>query len=186
MLDYTMRKKIFEMYFIQGVPIKKITKELEISRNTVRRNISEFNKELEEIKLIKDKAVYDQKIIELLEPKKVKRIRKPKAISLEQLNFINEQLKLNNQKIINKKHKYLLSGEDIYDILVDKHDYKGSVQTVRYHIRKMVTRKLIVNNTNQLVGLLLLFIINSLISIIFPRVFGFFTTYTIILQCHIF
>ena len=44
MLDYTMRKKIFEMYFIQGVPIKKITKELEISRNTVRRNISEFNK----------------------------------------------------------------------------------------------------------------------------------------------
>ena len=141
MLDYTMRKKIFEMYFIQGVPIKKITKELEISRNTVRRNISEFNKELEEIKLIKDKAVYDQKIIELLEPKKVKRIRKPKAISLEQLNFINEQLKLNNQKIINKKHKYLLSGEDIYDILVDKYDYKGSVQTVRYHIRKMVTRK---------------------------------------------
>ena len=141
MLDYTMRKKIFEMYFIQGVPIKKITKELEISRNTVRRNISEFNKELEKIKLIKDKAVYDQKIIELLEPKKVKRIRKPKAISLEQLNFINQQLKLNNQKIINKKHKYLLSGEDIYDILVDKHDYKGSVQTVRYHIRKMVTRK---------------------------------------------
>jgi hypothetical protein len=86
------------MYFIQGVQIKKITSELEISRNTVRRNICEFKKELDKIKLIQDKAVYDQKIIELLKTKKIKRIRKTKAISLEQLNFINEQLELNNQK----------------------------------------------------------------------------------------
>lgn len=140
MLNYNMKKKIFELYYHYGFSKKRISKELKISKNTVKVYLKEFDEKIKEFKLIEDPAKFDHKLIELFEPNKIKRNFKPRVLNHSQIKFIKEKLEENDQKRKNNRFKYLLTGEDIYEELVDNHNYKGSVEAVRYHIRKMVNK----------------------------------------------
>ncbi len=68
MLNYNMRKEIYNLKYNKNMFLRSIAKKLEISKTTVLNHLKEIEKGLKEIKSISDPIIRDQKtIVELYE-----------------------------------------------------------------------------------------------------------------------
>lgn len=140
-LNYNMRKEIYILKYNKNISIRSIAKKLKISKTTVLSHLREIEKGLEEIKSISDPIIRDQKKIELFTPKKVTRNKKPRVFTQQHIEYIKQIIEENKVKIKTNKHKYIMKGQDIFEVLEESYNYQGSVRAVRYQIKKIVKNK---------------------------------------------
>jgi len=133
------KQTILRHYFIDGWGIKKIARELEISRNTVRDYVREFSAQKAEIIAGGEKYT----IIEAMqEPPKYDTSSRKKAVVTEQvIEFIKKCLEENERKRATGKQKICQTCSDIHRGLT-KSGYKISYPSVANTVRYLSERRL--------------------------------------------
>ena len=129
-----MKIDILYKYFNLGQGIKRIARENEISRNTVRKYINEFREQNKELLETKN----PDEIIEAMQepPSYNSKGRRPTVVNEEILKEITSCLENNNEKRKNGLRKLVMTSKDIHEHLLDM-KYKLSYPTVCYYVRKM-------------------------------------------------
>jgi transposase-like protein len=127
------KQTILRHYFIDGWGIKKISREMNLARNTVREYVREFSAQKEEILAGGDKY----SIIEAMQdpPKYDTESRRKTVVTGEVIEFIKKSLAENDRKRATGKHKLCQNSTDIHrELLKAGYDisYPSVVNTVRY------------------------------------------------------
>ena len=133
------KQTILRHYFIDGWGIKKIARELEMARNTVRDYVREFSAQKEAIISGGDKYA----IIEAMQdpPKYDTSSRKKKVVTDDVIAFINESLAANERKRATGKHKICQNSADIHRELT-KSGYDISYPSVANTVRFLSEKRL--------------------------------------------
>jgi len=128
------RQTILQKYFIEGWGKKKIAREMKISRNTVKRYVSEFASQREAIIAGGDKYA----IIEAMQekPKYDTSRRKKIVITEEVIDLVKKCLSENERKRATGKQKLCQNSADIHRDL-EKGGYKISYPSVANLVRKL-------------------------------------------------
>lgn len=103
MISIEKRKEIFNMYFIEFNPVRKISRELNISRSTLSKIIDEYKDRLKELDLLEEDNLSKHIDLVVIEPKRKKRNVERYKITQEHINIL-EELILYNEKI-KTRHK---------------------------------------------------------------------------------
>ena len=133
------KQTILQHYFIDSWGIKKIAREMGLSRNTVRDYVREFTAQKEEVIAGGDKYA----IIEAMQdpPKYDTSSRKKVVVTDEVVDFIKKCLSENDRKRATGKHKLCQNSSDIHRELT-KSGYDISYPSVANTVRYLSERRL--------------------------------------------
>ncbi|SJZ67812.1 IS21 family transposase [Selenihalanaerobacter shriftii] len=136
MVKLNEKADILLKYFIEDKSIRKITRETNKSRNTVRKYIRDHEEQLSKL----DKSLREDEILSLIEnlvkePQYDSSNRSKRKLTDEIIEEINKCLEKNKKKKTQGKHKQLMKKVDIHDYLVDK-GYDISYSTVCNYVRE--------------------------------------------------
>ena len=139
MIRLGTKQVILQHYFIDRWGIKKIAKELELSRNTVREYVREYSAQKEEIIAGGDKYALIEAMQE--KPKYDTTSRKNTVVTDEIVEFIKKCLAENDRKLATGKQKLCQNGSDIHRELM-KAGYNISYPSVANTVRYLTERRL--------------------------------------------
>ena len=107
------------MYFVEGIPKKKIARDLNISKNTVKTYINEF---LESKKELIASGISKYELIENMieKPKYNSSNRSPRVMTDEIKEIIRGFIKDNEAKRNTGKFKMCMTAQDMYETLIEK------------------------------------------------------------------
>lgn len=98
MISLDKRKEIFNMYFIELHPIRKISRELNISRSTVTKIINGCKDRLEELNLLEEDDLSKHIDSIVIKPKIERRIVERYTVKQEHIDILEELIQ-SNEKI---------------------------------------------------------------------------------------
>lgn len=137
MVNLNQKQKII-LKHIDGMSNRSIAKELHISKDTVNKYVSEYEKQKSELLLMNpeaDPAELIQAIVE--KPKYNSQNREPKKVTLEIMEAIEECLKINEWRRANGMSKQQMRKIDIHEYLVSKKDFDISYSTVKRLVKSI-------------------------------------------------
>lgn len=134
MINLGQKIEILRMYFVEGKPKKQITRELGISRNTVKAYINEF---LASKKELIDSGISKYELIENMidTPKYNSSNRSSRVMTDEVKEIIRNFLKENDMKRNTGKAKLCMTAQDMYEALIEK-GFSLSYPSVAQYVQK--------------------------------------------------
>lgn len=135
MISLGQKLEVLRKYFIENIPKKQISRELDISKNTVKSYIKEFEESQKEL-INSGVSKYD--LIEKMvnKPKYTSINRKPRVITSEVTEIIEKHLEENEIKRNTGKRKMCMSAQDIYEDLIER-GYQLSYSSVAHSVAKI-------------------------------------------------
>jgi len=141
MKDGIMKSQIYNLRFNEEKGFKTIAKELGISKNTVKKYVSQFEENISHWGVLSPKE-YDNQITEMFKKGKIDtKTRKSRVLSESHKNFIKKCLAENEKKKSQNKRKQLMKVIDIYEELADNENYKGKYGAVLNYVNKISDKK---------------------------------------------
>ena len=133
MITLGQKIEILRMHFIEGKPKKQISRELKISKNTVKSYISEF---LESKKDLIESGISKYELIENMveKPRYDTRNRTTRVMTDEVKDKIRDYIKENENKRNTGKMKMCMSAQDMYETL-NEEGYSVSYSSVAQYVR---------------------------------------------------
>lgn len=134
MINLGKKLEILRMYFVEGIPKKQIARELEVSKNTVKTYITQFENSKKELI---DTGVSKYDLIEnMIDPPKYNSSNRFAKVMTDEIKdiligFIND----NENKIKSGKRKMCMTAQDMYEELIDR-GYKLSYPSVAQFVQK--------------------------------------------------
>jgi transposase/transposase-like protein len=142
MISLKLKRRILIKYQ-NGDSISGIAREVGSSRSTVRKYITTYEEKITKLKTSAENN--DGEIDALVEelssqPRYDSTGRFKRKLSSEIIGIIDECLKQNEFKLLNRNRKQMMKGIDIYELLKEK-DYDIGYTTVCNYIRKTILKK---------------------------------------------
>lgn len=134
MITLGQKIEILRMYFVEGKAKKQISRELNISKNTVKSYINDF---LNSKKELIDSGVSKYELIENMveKPKYNSSCRSPRVMTDEVKEIIRKFLKENEIKRNTGKAKMCMTAQDMYETLIEK-GFHLSYTSVAQYVQK--------------------------------------------------
>ena len=137
MVTLTQKQKII-LKHIDGMSNRSIAKELHMSKDTVNKYVTEYEKQKAELLLMKPEADTEELIQAIVEkPKYNSDNREPKRVTPDMIKAIEECLELNEWRRVNGMSKQQMKKIDIHTYLVDKKKFNISYSTVKRLVRSI-------------------------------------------------
>lgn len=137
MVTLTQKQKII-LKHIDGMSNRSIAKDMHISKDTVNKYVSEYEKQKSELLLMNPEADTEELIQAIVEkPKYNSDNREPKKVTDEMIEAIEECLKVNEWRRANGMSKQQMRKIDIHTYLVDTKKFNISYSTVKRLVKSI-------------------------------------------------
>ena len=143
MISIEKRREIFKMYFIEFNSVRKISRELNISRSTLSKIINEYKDRLKELNLLEEDNLSIHIDLIVLEPKQKISYRKRLIVSQEHIDILEELIKY-NEKVRSryKNPKEFSNLPDDFYTEIKKRKLKTITHSTYYKLAREIKDKL--------------------------------------------
>ncbi len=136
MITLNTKEKILDLHFNENMSQRDIAKELQVSRNTIRKYIRQYIDISNEIKVTEDKVkknILKDRLND--EPRYDVSSRSPSKLTSDIASLIDSMLEENKKKSSSLRHKNIMKKVDIFENLIEK-GYDIGYTTVCNYIRE--------------------------------------------------
>jgi transposase len=135
------RKQNIILKHIEGMSNRSIAKELHMSKDTVNKYVTEYEKQKSELLLMNPEADPEELIQAIVEkPKYNSDNRKPKRVTPGMIKAIEECLEINEWRRANGMSKQQMKKIDIHEYLINKKKFNISYSTVKRLVKSIENR----------------------------------------------
>lgn len=140
MVTLTQKQRII-LKHIEGMSNRSIAKELHMSKDTVNKYVTEYEKQKSELLFMNPEADPKELIQAIVEkPKYNSDNREPKRVTPEMIKAIEECLEINEWRRANGMSKQQMKKNDIHEYLVNKKKFNISYSTIKRLVKSIEDR----------------------------------------------
>lgn len=140
MITLTQKQKII-LKHIDGMSNRSIARELHMSKDTVNKYVTDYEKQKSELVLMNPEVDLEELIQSIVEkPKYNSDNREPKRVTPEMIKAIEECIKINEWRRANGMSKQQMKKNDIHEYLVNKKNFNISYSTVKRLVKSIEDR----------------------------------------------